>query len=67
MDSTFTFKDKDYRISDLSDEHRAIVAGLDAAQTKIRETDDSLQLLMIARDSLVSRLDDVIASYSPVE
>ena len=66
MDTTFEFKGKSYRISDLSEDHRAIVAGLDAAQTKITETDDTLQLLMIARDSLVSRLNDVIAGYSPV-
>jgi len=67
VDSTFTFKNKDYRISDLSDEHRAVVAGLDAAQIKINETDDTLQLLLIARDSLVSKLDEVIGGYSPVE
>ena len=67
MESTFTFKSKNYKISELSDEHRAIVAGLDAAQIRISEADDTLQLLMIARDALVSKLDDVIAAYTPLE
>ena len=59
---TFEFKGQTYQISRLTDDQRAVLSGLEAAQEHVKSADERLQLLMIARDSLFEKLDEIVAS-----
>ena len=59
---TFEFKGQTYQISQLSEDQRAVLSGLDAAQEHVKNADERLQLLMIARDSLFEKLEGIISS-----
>ena len=59
---TFEFKGQTYQISRLTDDQRAVLSGLEAAQEHVKSADERLQLLMIARDSLFEKLDEIVSS-----
>ena len=59
---TFEFKGNTYQISSLSEDQRAVLSGLEAAQEHVKSADERLQLLMIARDSLFDRLEEIVSS-----
>lgn len=59
---TFEFKGQTYQISRLTEDQRAVLSGLEAAQEHVKTADERLQLLMIARDSLFEKLDEIVAS-----
>ena len=59
---TFEFKGKTYQISSLSEDQRAVLSGLEAAQEHVKDADERLQLLMIARDSLFESLEGIVTS-----
>ena len=59
---TFEFKGKTYQISQLTEDQRAVLTGIDAAQKQVKSADENLQLLMIARDSLFEQLEQIVSS-----
>ena len=53
---TLTYGDQTYDLNALSDQAKEAVAGLQVAETQIRIAEDTLKLMQIARQTLLSPL-----------
>ena len=65
--STLDFNGKKYDINLLTDEVKDLLKGLQVADTQIRMHKDTLRLLDLGRNSLVTQLKQKLENISPVE
>ena len=61
------FEDKNYNIDSLSDESKNIIKGLQFADSQIKMQEDTLRLLILGRDSLISKLKNELSEAKPME
>ena len=61
------FEDKNYNIESLSDESKNIIKGLQFADSQIKMQEDTLRLLILGRDSLISKLKNELSDAKPIE
>ena len=61
------FEDKNYNIESLSDESKNIIKGLQFADNQIKMQEDTLRLLILGRDSLISKLKNELSDAKPIE
>ena len=64
---TLDFEGKKYDINSLPDEVKDLLKGLQIADTQIRMHKDTLRLLDLGRNSLVSQLKQKLENISPEE
>ena len=57
-----TFEDKKYLISELSDDIKELIKGLQIAETQLKMHEDTLKLLSISRNSLANQLRERLKS-----
>ena len=57
-----TFEGKKYLISDLSDDIKESIRGLQIAETQLKMYEDTLKLLSISRNSLANQLREKLKS-----
>ena len=58
-----TFEGKKYSINDLSDDIKESIKGLQIAETQLKMYEDTLKLLSISRNSLVSQLRENLKNH----
>ena len=61
------FEDSNYNIDSLSDESKNIIKGLQFADSQIKMQEDTLRLLILGRDSLISKLKNELNDAKPIE
>jgi len=61
------FEDKNYNIDSLSDESKNIIKGLQFADSQIKMQEDTLRLLILGRDSLISKLKNELSEAKPID
>ena len=61
------FEDTNYNIDSLSDESKNIIKGLQFADSQIKMQEDTLRLLILGRDSLISKLKNELSEAKPME
>ena len=61
------FEDTNYNIDSLSDESKNIIKGLQFADSQIKMQEDTLRLLILGRDSLISKLKNELNDAKPIE
>ena len=61
------FEDSNYNIDSLSDETKNIIKGLQFADSQIKMQEDTLRLLILGRDSLISKLKNELNDAKPIE
>ena len=61
------FEDKNYNIDSLSDESKNIIKGLQFADSQIKMQEDTLRLLALGRNSLISKLKNELSDANPIE
>tara|TARA_B100000945_G_scaffold81752_1_gene63044 strand:- start:400 stop:633 length:234 start_codon:yes stop_codon:yes gene_type:complete len=61
------FEDTNYNIDSLSDESKNIIKGLQFADSQIKMQEDTLRLLILGRDSLISKLKNELNEAKPIE
>ena len=61
------FEDTNYNIDSLSDESKNIIKGLQFADSQIKMQEDTLRLLILGRDSLISKLKNELSEAKPIE
>ena len=61
------FEDSNYNIDSLSDESKNIIKGLQFADSQIKMQEDTLRLLILGRDSLISKLKNELNDTKPIE
>ena len=61
------FEDSNYNIDSLSDESKNIIKGLQFADSQIKMQEDTLRLLILGRDSLISKLKNELKDAKPIE
>ena len=61
------FEDKNYNIDSLSDESKNIIKGLQFADNQIKMQEDTLRLLILGRDSLISKLKNELNDAKPID
>ena len=61
------FEDTNYNIDSLSDESKNIIKGLQFADNQIKMQEDTLRLLILGRDSLISKLKNELNEAKPIE
>ena len=64
---TLDFDGKKYDINSLPDEVKDLLKGLQVADTQIRMHKDTLRLLDLGRNSLITQLKQKLENISPVE
>ena len=62
-DPLLTFEGKKYNVKDLSSETKAIIKGLQIAETQLKMYEDTLKLLSIGRNSLANQLREKLKNY----
>ena len=58
-----TFEGKKYKVSDLSNETKEIIRGLQMSETQLKMYEDTLKLLRIGRNSLANQLREKLKNY----
>ena len=58
-----TFEGKKYLISDLSNDIKESIKGLQIAETQLKMYEDTLKLLSISRNSLANKLKEKLKEY----
>jgi len=61
------FEDSNYNIDSLSDESKNIIKGLQFADSQIKMQEDTLRLLILGRDSLISKLKNELNDAKPID
>ena len=61
-----TLGDKQYAIDSLSDEVKELVQGLQVAEAQLRMTQDQLNVMMFARQSMLDQLQEALKDVQPV-
>ena len=61
-----TFEDKRYDLNTLPDELKELVRGMQVADAQLRMHEDTLKVLAVGRQSLVSQLDERLKSVTPM-
>jgi hypothetical protein len=63
---TLSFNDKTYNISDLSEEVKQTISALQVATNQVQIYQDTLNVLLVGRSTLVSSLEAQLAGVEPV-
>ena len=61
-----TLGDKQYAIDSLSDQVKELVQGLQVAEAQLRMTQDQLNVMMFARQSMLDQLQEALKDVQPV-
>ena len=61
-----TLGDKQYAIDSLSDQVKELVQGLQVAEAQLRMTQDQLNVMMFARQSMLDQLQESLKDVQPV-
>ena len=62
-----TLGDKQYAIDSLSDQVKELVQGLQVAEAQLRMTQDQLNVMMFARQSMLDQLTTALEGVEPVK
>jgi predicted nucleic acid-binding Zn-ribbon protein len=61
-----TLGDKQYAIDSLSDQAKEMVQGLQVAEAQLRLTQDQLNVMTVARQSMLNQLQEELKDVQPV-
>ncbi len=62
-----TLGDKQYAIDSLNDQAKELVQGLQVAEAQLRMTQDQLNVMMFARQSMLDQLTTALEGVEPVK
>ena len=62
-----TFDGKSYKINDLSDATKDLVAALQIAEGQLRFLEDNVRILSVGRQSLAVQLEQSLKSVTPID